>query len=109
MDSEKLKVHAGTVVRSVLLVVAIINSFCAAFGIIPENIIGDSEAYNIASQVITAALAAWNAWKNNSYTQNALKADEYLKTLKAGGVGADEGNAVTASTTKTEDSSNTKE
>ena len=38
--------------------------------------------------------------KNNSYTQNALKADEYLKTLKAGGVGADEGDAATASTTK---------
>lgn len=87
---DKLKVSTGAIVRVVLLVLAIINSFLSAFGVIPEEIVGNDQAYVIASQIITALVAAWNSWKNNSFTQNAIKADKYLACLKSGGVGKDE-------------------
>lgn len=102
---DKLKVSTGAIVRVVLLVLAIINSFLSAFGVIPEEIVGNDQAYVIASQIITALVAAWNSWKNNSFTQNAIKADKYLACLKSCGVGRDEEN----STVITAESSNNKE
>lgn len=83
----KCKIKTSTIVRCVILAIAIINSLLAAFGIVPEQIVGNEQTYQVAVNMITGLAAAWTAWKNNSFTQAALKADEYLAVLKSGGVG----------------------
>ena len=84
-----MKPSTGTIVRVVLLVIALINMGLAVCGIVPEEIVGDFEAYEIGSYVVTAVMGLISAWKNNSFTQNALMADEYLATLRSGGKGKD--------------------
>ena len=45
--------------------------------------IADNTVYQVASLLATAASAIWAWWKNNSMTQSAIKADNYLKELKS--------------------------
>lgn len=75
------KISAGTVARTVILIVALANQVLTVSGhsVIPINdeVINDfvSLAFTIA-----ASLVAW--WKNNSFTANAITADEYLTELR---------------------------
>lgn len=78
------KVSKGTIIRTACLVLALVNNGLALFGKSPLPI--DDEAVSqIMSFIFTAgaALATW--WKNNSFTQAALEADEVLTELKPGG------------------------
>ena len=76
----------GTVVRVVLLIVALANLFLTAIGVIPEDIVGGSQAYQVGSILVTAAVSLLNTWKNNSFTEEAILADEYMHKLKNGTV-----------------------
>lgn len=76
-----MRVKQDTIIRTVLLVLALVNQ-CLTFSghsILP---ISDEEVTALISTVFTivTSLMAW--WKNNSFTQNAMMADEYLKELK---------------------------
>ena len=77
-----MKPSTGTVVRVVLLIVALANLFLTAIGVIPEDIVGGSQAYQVGS----AAVSLLNTWKNNSFTEEAILADEYMHKLKNGTV-----------------------
>ena len=68
---------AGTLVRTVMLVVALLNLVLTSFGKNPLPF-SDEQIYTGLSALVTvaAALAAW--WKNNSFTKAALKADETM-------------------------------
>lgn len=74
-------VSAGTWVRLVLLVAVLINNALTVFGINPvvtEGIAGE------AAVTVTTVLAALTAyWKNNSFTEAAIIADEVMEELKA--------------------------
>lgn len=76
-----MKVKQDTIIRTVLLVLALVNQCLTISGhaILP---ISDEEVSALISTVFTiiTSLMAW--WKNNSFTQNAMMADEYLKELK---------------------------
>ena len=65
----------GAIIRTVVLVVALINQLLVSFGYSPLPI-DDSNAELIVSTVFTAAasLVAW--WKNNSLTRKARQADK---------------------------------
>ena len=72
-----MKVTAGTIARTVVLAVSLLNVLLNAFGKNPLPF-SDDEVYTAVSTVVAvvASLVAW--WKNNSFTTAALKADETL-------------------------------
>ena len=73
----KKKITKGTFIRTILLVLALINQILAVFGKSPIPI-DDDTVTNLISTVWTviASLIAW--WKNNSFTDKAIKADKML-------------------------------
>lgn len=84
-----MKPSTATVVRCALLIIALINMALATLGIVPEEVVGNTKAYEVGSYIITAVIGLIAAWKNNSFTPEAIQADEYMKSLKAGGAGKD--------------------
>lgn len=77
---KELHISAGTIARTLLLVLAIINQILSACGKSPLPIESETlEQLVTAGFTIVAALIAW--WKNNSFTPNALKADALLAQL----------------------------
>lgn len=78
-----MKIKTDTIVRTVVLIVALINQGLSMAGI---NIlpITDEQISEVITLVITISASLWSWWKNNSFTPNAIKADQYLTELKAG-------------------------
>ena len=76
-----MKVKTETIIRTVVLILALINQVLAITGrqAIP---ITEDEVYQLITLVVTIAAALWSWWKNNSFTIPAIKADEYLEQLK---------------------------
>ena len=76
-----MKISQGTIIRTILLVIALINVGLEMSGksIIPidEELVRELVSYGFT---VFAAVMAW--WKNNSFTKPAIKADEYLKEEK---------------------------
>lgn len=74
-------VTAGTIIRTVLMVVALINLFLQMLG---KNVIPftNDEIASAITYVYTAVvtIAVW--WKNNSFTKNARVCDAVLSVLK---------------------------
>ena len=79
-----MKVTTGTIARTVVLVVSLLNVLLNAFGKNPLPF-SDDEVYTAVSTVVAvvASLAAW--WKNNSFTPAALQAGQTYDKLKAQG------------------------
>lgn len=76
-----MKIKADTIIRTIILIVALINQILTSTGhsIIP---ITDEQITEIISLLFTVAASLWAWWKNNSFTPNALQADEVLQELK---------------------------
>ena len=76
-----MKVKTETIIRTVVLILALINQVLAIMGKgqIP---ITEDEVYQLVTLLITIGSALWAWWKNNSFTLPALKADEYLERLR---------------------------
>lgn len=81
---ENTKISTETIIRTVVLVIALINQSLTATGKNPLPF-ADETVYEAVSLVVTIAASLWGWWKNNSFTQNAIKADAYLAELKTGG------------------------
>ena len=77
-----MKISAGTIARTLCLCLALINQLLAIFGKGTISFAED-DIYQAVSIIFTlvTSVAAW--WKNNSFTQSALKADEVMKELKS--------------------------
>lgn len=75
-------VKKDTIIRTIVLIVALINQALTLSGKNPLPF-EDDEIVNVLSYVFTAAASLWAWWKNNSFTQNAIKADEVLAQLNA--------------------------
>ncbi len=75
---KKINITKGTLIRTILLVLALINQILVVFGKSPIPI-DDDTVINLISTIWTviASLIAW--WKNNSFTKKAIEADEVLK------------------------------
>ena len=76
-----MKVNAGTIARTAVLAVSLLNVLLNAFGKNPLPF-SDDEVYTTVSTVVAvvASLAAW--WKNNSFTPEAIEADDFMTRLK---------------------------
>ena len=75
------KISAGTIARTIVLLLALVNQCLGMAGIqvIP---IEDETVNTLVSTAwtVVAALVSW--WKNNSFTKPAIEADAELKQLK---------------------------
>ena len=76
-----MKITKGTIVRTIMIVIVIINWILEACGvdIIPTNELAIANAVETLVEIASIA-AAW--WYNNSYTEKAKKAGEFLKQLR---------------------------
>lgn len=82
---KRLNISAGTITRTILTGIAFINACLEATGhsVIPI----DSESIStFISLGFMGAMTLISWWKNNSFTQNALKADKIKKGLDTGEV-----------------------
>ena len=77
----KNNITAGTIARTIVLLLALANQVLAMCGKQILNI-ADDDIYQVVSIVFTIGASVWSWWKNNSFTQRAIAADEYLKALK---------------------------
>ena len=76
-------VKKETIIRTIVLIVALINQALTLSGKNPLPF-EDDEIVNVLSYAFTAAASLWAWWKNNSFTQNAIKADKVLDALNSG-------------------------
>ena len=74
-------ITAGTIARTIVLLLALANQILAMCGKQVLNI-ADDNIYQVVSIVFTISTSILAWWKNNSFTPNAVKADEVLKQLK---------------------------
>ena len=79
--TKKEKVSADTIIRTIVLVVTLVNTILTMFGKNPLPWAED-EIYTALSVVAQVIAVAWAWWKNNSFTPEAIKADAVLKKLK---------------------------
>ena len=77
-----MKISSGTIARTTVLALALINQLLTAFG---YNMIDISEetVNTLVSTIFTIVAAVISFWKNNSFTKEALEADKVLKELKS--------------------------
>lgn len=76
-NNVKFKISTATIVRTVCLLLALLNLLLSSLGkpILPiEN--ATVEQFITALATIVIALVNW--WNNNSFTQEAIKADNLL-------------------------------
>lgn len=78
-----IKFSAATAARTACLLLALTNQVLSALGK-PLLPIDSEQLEQLVTAGITtvSAIVAW--WYNNSYTTNAIKADQYLKDLNKG-------------------------
>lgn len=79
---KKEKITAGTIIRSLCLILALVNLTLETMGkkVIP---ITDDQISELVTLVITIATSLVGFWKNNSFTQEAIIADGIMHELKA--------------------------
>ena len=77
-----MKIKTETIIRTIILIVALINQGLTMAGVslLP---ITDDQIAEVITLLITIGASLWSWWKNNSFTENALKADELLDSLKS--------------------------
>ena len=74
-------VSAGTIGRTVVLAIALTNQLLSAAGK-PLLPIDSTQLEQWVTAGFTTAAAVWAWWKNNSFTQAAIQADQYLERRK---------------------------
>ena len=70
-----------TIVRTIVLALALINQIFALVGI-PQLNIYDDTIYQAVTLIVTIVSSVWAWWKNNSFTRAARAADETMIALK---------------------------
>ena len=75
-----MSIKKETIIRTVVLALALINQLLTAFGasVIP---IDDAQITELLSLVFTIGASVWAWWENNSFTKNAIEADKVLDEL----------------------------
>ena len=75
-------ITAGTIARTAVLLLALTNQMLSAMGKSPLPIESATVEQLVTAGITTiAALIAW--WNNNSFTKEAIEADELFARLKA--------------------------
>lgn len=74
------KIKVSTMTRTAVLVLALVNQILSATGhsLIPVD---DAQLEQLISTGMTVGAAIWAWWKNNSFTKEAIAADNYRDSL----------------------------
>lgn len=74
------KIKIATMTRTAVLILALANQILSATGhsLIPVD---DAQLEQLISTGMTVGAAIWAWWKNNSFTKEAIAADNYLESL----------------------------
>lgn len=77
------KIQPDTIARTIVLALALLNQLLAILGKGTIEI-AENDVYQVVSIIwtIVSAIVAW--WYNNSFTQHAIRADDYLDSLRNG-------------------------
>lgn len=78
-----MNISKGTIIRTACLVLAIINNALAIAGKSPLPI-DDAMLTEVISFTFTVVTSVVAWWKNNSFSREAIKADDYMSALKVG-------------------------
>lgn len=78
-----MSISKGTIVRTIAFVLVSINLILKACGK-PVINVDESVIAGLVEGLITVAVYGVTFWKNNSFSEAAIKADEFLKKLKEG-------------------------
>lgn len=83
MSENKTNISAGTIARTIVLALALINQLLTVTGhaVLP---ITDEQVNTLVSTIWTVVASLWAYWKNNSLTAEAREADAVMKDLKQG-------------------------
>lgn len=76
-----MKIKAATIARTAVLALALTNQILSAAGKSPLPIDSATLEPWVTAGLTTAA-AVWAWWKNNSFTPEAIRADELMKEMK---------------------------
>lgn len=76
-----MKIKASTIARTAVLALALTNQILSAAGMSPLPIDSATLEPWVTTGLTTAA-AVWAWWKNNSFTPEAIRADELLKEMR---------------------------
>ena len=76
-----MKISKGTIVRTIMLAIVLINLVLKHFGIDIINV-EESQVLTFVEAVLEVGTIIVAFWKNNSFTDKAIKADNFLKQLK---------------------------
>jgi SPP1 family holin len=76
-----MKITKATIVRTILVVLVIVNFFLEKIGVdlIPVD---ENAILMFVEALIEIAVIVVGFWKNNSFTEKAIKADAFLKELR---------------------------
>lgn len=76
-----IKCTKSTIIRTALLILALINNCLVLFGhsVLPFN---DESVEQVVSAVFTGVTSMMTWWKNNSFSEAAHMADQHLKEIK---------------------------
>lgn len=76
-----MKIKPETIIRTIVLVLALANQVLAIYG--KEALpITEDEVYQAITLIVTIATSLWAWWKNNSFTRHAIEADAYMEQLR---------------------------
>ena len=76
-----MNISKGTIIRTIMLVIVIINMILTHCGYDIINV-SESEILTAVEYIIEIAIIIVAWWKNNSFSEKAITADEFLKNLK---------------------------
>ena len=75
-------IKTDTIVRTIVLVIALANQVLAIAGK-EEFPITEDQVYQGVTLIVTIGASVWAWWKNNSFTKAAIEADKMLDEFKA--------------------------
>lgn len=74
------KIKVATLTRTAVLILALMNQILSATGHSPIPV-DDAQLEQLISTGMTVGAAIWAWWENNSFTKEAIAADNYLESL----------------------------
>ena len=77
-----MKISKGTIVRTIGIILVLVNMVLQRMGHDIINV-SESEILALTETLIEIAVIVVAWWKNNSFSEKAIKADEFLQTLRA--------------------------
>lgn len=75
------RISTATIARTATLILALTNQVLSAAGK-PVLPIESENLEQLVTVGITIGASLWAWWKNNSFTSEAIRADEYMKNLR---------------------------